>query len=335
MTLDNSITDVAGIRVGQVQRAGRGWLTGTTVVLCPPGTVGAVDVRGGAPGTRETDALALGNLVDGPTAICLTGGSAFGLSAADGVMTWLEERRRGFFVGDSDICVPIVPAAVIFDLARGGNVMNRPDRDFGYRACDRAARRVIEGSVGAGTGARAGGLRGGVGTASVLVGAHTVVAALAVMNPAGSMVNPATGVPWAADCLIDQELALRAPTRADVRAAAPGTATPEVSLNTSLVVIATNAALSKPECQRLATVAHDGLAIAVRPVHTLSDGDTCFAIATGERPLPDELVRHRGVNDILSVAATTVARAAVRALALAEPHGDIRSYRSRYPSATA
>ena len=329
----NSITDVAGITVGHVQRRGRGWLTGTTAVLCPEGTVGACDVRGGAPGTRETDALGLGNLVDGPTAIVLTGGSAFGLVAADGAMRWLAEHERGYRVTEAAYVVPIVPAAVIFDLARGGNVANRPDATFGYEACRRATQRVPEGVVGAGTGARAGSLKGGLGTASVRLADGTIVAALAVMNPVGTMVNSATGMPWGAECLLPGELGLRAPRRAEVVAAQRAAAAPVATFNTSLIVIATDAALSKPECQRLATVAHDGLAITVRPVHTLVDGDTCFAVATGTRALDPELPRHRAVNDVLSVAATTVARAAVRALVLASSVAGIEAYRDRYPSA--
>ena len=192
----NDLTDVSGIRVGHHHRIGRGWRTGTTVVLPPAGTVGAVDVRGGGPGTRETDALDPRNLVAHVHAVCLTGGSAYGLSAADGVMAWLEEHGVGHLVGDDPTrVVPIVPTAVLFDLGRGGQYRHRPDPSFGRAAAAAAARGrrpapVVEGSVGAGAGASAGGAAGGVGSASAVLPDGTTVAALVAVNAAGGVFDP-------------------------------------------------------------------------------------------------------------------------------------------------
>ena len=196
----DDLTDVRGVRVGHHQRDGRGWLTGVTVVVPPTRTVGAVDARGGAPGTRETDALDPRNVVAHVDAVVLSGGSAYGLAAADGVMAWLEEQRRGVQVGPTRAyVVPIVPAAVIFDLGRAGHFGHRPDASFGRAAVattalapPRAAR-VGQGSVGAGTGARAGGLKGGVGSASVVVDNGVTVAALVVVNAAGGTVDRRSG----------------------------------------------------------------------------------------------------------------------------------------------
>lgn len=206
----NSITDVGGIRVGHYQRLdpdaslGAGWACGVTVVLPPPGTVGAVDCRGGAPGTRETDLLDPANSVRFVDALLLAGGSAYGLAAADGVMRWLEEHRRGVAM-DSGV-VPIVPGAVIFDLPVGGWNC-RPTADFGYSACAAAGVDVAVGTVGVGVGARAGALKGGVGTASATLQSGVTVGVLAVVNAAGNVVDPATGLPWMADLV--GEFALR------------------------------------------------------------------------------------------------------------------------------
>ncbi|HYB83010.1 MAG TPA: P1 family peptidase, partial [Mycobacterium sp.] len=193
----NSITDVGGIRVGQYQRldpdasSGAGWACGVTVVLTPPGTVGAVDCRGGAPGTRETDLLDPANTVRFVDAVLLAGGSAYGLAAADGVMRWLEERERGVAM-DGGV-VPIVPGAVIFDLPVGGWDC-RPTAEFGYLACESAGRAMAVGSVGAGVGARAGVLKGGVGTASTALPSGVTVGAVVVVNSAGDVVDRATGL---------------------------------------------------------------------------------------------------------------------------------------------
>src|SRR4029079_4405081 len=191
------ITDVPGILVGHHHRRGRGWRTGTTVVRVEGGAMASCDVRGGGPGTRETDLLDPTAMIDRVQAICLSGGSAYGLAAAHGVMRWHEGHHAGFPVGPQPgHVVPIVPAAVIFDLGRGGAFANRPNDEFGFRACAAArSGAVAMGSVGAGTGAVAGGLQGGVGTASVTLDNGMVVGALAVVNSAGQVISPATGLP--------------------------------------------------------------------------------------------------------------------------------------------
>jgi len=260
------ITRVRGIRVGHsTDLAG---LTGCSVVLCPPNTVGSVDVRGGAPGTRETDALRPGTLVQEVHAVLLTGGSAFGLAAADGVERWLEERGIGFDVGVAR--VPMVPAAVLFDLAVG-DPKARPDAAAGYLACDAANDGdVPEGSVGAGTGATVAknprpdlGWKGGMGNAAVEDG-EVMVAALVAVNALGAIVED-DGTPIAEN-------------RGDPDAEPliwPGA-------NTTLGVVATNAVLSKERAQLLAQAAHEGFTRAIKPSHTIYDGDTVFSLATGE-----------------------------------------------------
>jgi L-aminopeptidase/D-esterase-like protein len=259
------ITQVEGIRVGHVTDLEG--LTGCTVVLCPPGTVGSGEVRGGAPGTRETDLLRPGMLVEEVHAVLLAGGSAFGLAAADGVMRYLEERGIGF---DADVAkVPIVPAAVLFDLGVG-DPSARPNADAGYEACEAATGGLVaEGSVGAGTGATVAKIRGlshamkgGVGSAGieedgVIVGALFAVNALGeIVDDDGNVLVGARG---------GDEDAPEGP--------APG--------NTTIGVVATNAKLSKERANLLALAAHDGLARAIRPSHTIWDGDTVFTLATG------------------------------------------------------
>jgi len=334
------LSDVLGIRVGHASRSSRGWATGTTVVLLPPGTVGGVDVRGGGPGTRETDLLHPTATVSEIHAICLTGGSAYGLAAATGVMDYLESRRIGFRVGpEPHAVVPIVPAAVIFDLGRGGQFGNRPDTDFGRRAAAAArAAPATQGAVGAGTGARAHGLQGGVGSASVTIridldnvgSVSIVVAALAVVNSSGSVIDGATGMPWMAG-----GLRLRRPNTTDlsVLRAYLSDATP--ALNTTIGVVATTASLTKAECSRLATVAHDGLARAIRPVHSMLDGDTIFAVATGRDPLAPagDRARNALLNSLLIAAADCFAVACTNAITFAEGNGQALTYRDLCPSA--
>lgn len=277
-----AITDVAGISVGHHDRLdadatlGTGWACGTTVVLPPPGTTGAVDVRGGAPGSRETDLLDPANSVRYVDAVVLTGGSAYGLAAADGVMTWLEEQGRGVAMDGG--LVPIVPSAVIFDLPVGG-WQCRPTAEFGYRAADAATTDVAVGTVGAGVGARAGVLKGGLGTASLrLDDIGVTVGAIVAVNSAGNVADPTTGLPWQTD--LGAQFSLTAPPSTEVAAFAARDA--ELSpLNTTIAVVATDAALSKAACRRVAVAAQDGLARTIRPAHTPLDGDTVFALATG------------------------------------------------------
>ncbi|WP_284986486.1 P1 family peptidase [Arthrobacter sp. fls2-241-R2A-172] len=321
----NAITDVAGVRVGHVQRVGDGWLSGVTVVLPPPGTVGSVDVRGGGPGTHETDALDPTTLVSTVDAVVLTGGSAFGLASAHGAQAWCEEQGRGFAVPGT--VVPIVPAAAIFDLGRGGDVRARPDADMGYQAAaaafasgEHAA--VGRGNVGAGTGAviARGQYKGGVGTSSIELDGGVIVGAIAVVNALGSPVFPAAGPKPSARSVVPP---------LDARGRVP--AQPQ-GLNTTLVVIATNAILDVAECKRTASAGHAGLARALDPSHTLADGDTVFALATGAVGLDrsNEQARQVSLITLQSAAAEAVRLAILDGVLAAEsvstPAGDFPAF---------
>ncbi len=300
---------IPGVLVGHHHRVEPGWNTGTTVVLVPGGAVGAVDGRGGAPGTRETDLLDPANLVQQVHAICLSGGSAYGLAAADGVMRWLSERSIGFQVGaQPHHVVPIVPGAVIFDLPMS-DWGNRPDSSFGYEACAAAAEEFALGCVGAGAGARVGSLKGGVGTFSTTVGEHHI-GALAVVNAAGELVDRSTGLPWLPALGIEPvALPQRKPD----------------GLNTTIGVVAVDAALSKAECQRLAMAAQDGLARAVRPAHSMFDGDTVFALATGARPLAEPRVF--ALDALCAAAADVFAEAVVSGAREATTVNGVQAFR--------
>ncbi|MFD8818082.1 P1 family peptidase [Streptomyces sp. NPDC059627] len=327
------------MRVGHANRSGEGWLTGTTVVLAPEGgAVAAVDVRGGGPGTKETDALDPRNLVQRAEAIVLTGGSAYGLDAASGVMAWLEERGRGVRVGpDPAHVVPVVPAACVFDLGRGGDFRARPDAATGRAAVEAAAASepgapVPVGCVGAGTGAVAGAVKGGVGSASTVLDSGITVAALVVANAAGAVLDPGTGALYGelfqGRVEYPEERVHEAARRRLAETAAANGLPP---LNTTLAVVATDAELSKAQAQKLAGTAHDGIARAVRPVHLLHDGDTVFALATGARPLGAGPL---ALNEILAAGADLVTRAIVRAVRAAEsvdgPGGVWPSYAELY-----
>ena len=279
--MHNAITDIDGIEVGHHTDLAHG--TGCTVVLCRQGAIGGVDVRGGAPGTRETDLLHPSNQVQQLQAILLTGGSAYGLAAADGVMRYLEEQGIGYPVGHQRS--PIVPAAVLFDLnLKTGSV--RPGPDDGFRACqDAASGALLQGTAGAGTGATVGkalGLaratKGGIGTASIALPGGILVAALVAVNAYGGVVDHRTGQVVAGPrCETgggfhdSNELLIEG--RSASRSVLPGE-------NTSIGVVATNASLSKAQANYLARISHDGLALTIRPCHTPRDGDTMFAMAT-------------------------------------------------------
>ncbi|MBP2476734.1 L-aminopeptidase/D-esterase-like protein [Crossiella equi] len=337
----NALTDVPGLLVGQYERLGGGWATGTSVVLAPEGAVGAVDVRGGGPGTRETDLLDPSHLVQRVNAICLTGGSAYGLAAADGVMRHLGERHQGVPVGPTpEQVVPIVPAAVLFDLWRG-DWGNRPDAEFGLRACAAAADGpVAQGTVGAGTGAAAGWLKGGLGTASAVLADGTVLGALVAANPKGDVLSP-DGLPWAWHLGLPGEFPLRAPSPAELAAANALRTPAESRLNTTIGVIATDATLTKAEARRLAVVAHDGLARAVRPVHSIFDGDTFFALSTARRDLADadpvfgDAARAARLDELCTVAADVVSRAITHAVLHATGLPGLPAYRELFPSVVA
>jgi L-aminopeptidase/D-esterase-like protein len=412
----NSLVDVAGLRVGHAHRVGGGHRTGTTVVLTPlEGAVAGVDVRGAAPGTRETELLDPRNLVERVHAVVLTGGSAYGLAAASGVMDRLADAGIGFPVAGG--VVPIVPAAVIFDLGRGGTFRAVPDAGLGTAAYDAAttphppipdggtppplagpggtllpdvgnahahphlrgtetpdggdvrtrlhvrgaetsdggdlhtrlslggtatqnggrpsppssqgtASPTASGSIGAGTGAMAGGMAGGVGTASAVLPDGSTVAALVVANPVGSVLDPADGTLAGARYGLPGEFDhLRPPTRQEIEAWKPEK-TP--SFNTTIGVVATDRTLTKAQCGKLAAVAHDGLARAIRPAHTMTDGDTIFALAACARPAPtqDEF------QDVLAAAADVFSRAVAHAILAATGREGAPAYLDVFPSAT-
>ncbi|WP_456509349.1 P1 family peptidase [Arthrobacter sp. TE12231] len=361
MKATGAITDVAGIRVGHVQKSADGWLSGVTVVLPPPGTVGSVDVRGGGPGTHETDALDPTTLSSTVDAVVLTGGSAFGLAAAHGAQRWCEENGRGFAVPGG--LVPIVPAAAIFDLGRGGDFTARPGDAMGYAATAAAGARanghdVDRGNVGAGTGAAIGRgtYKGGVGTASITLDSGVVVAALAVVNALGLpfIASPQQTEPgsvrlsWGHDggvpspslrgegaggdegASTQRVSAVGAEGEAEAAGYGPGATAPP--LNTTLVVVATDAVLDKSECKRTASAAHAGLARALNPSHTLADGDTVFALATGAVALDRSTAAARQISLItLQSAAADVVRLAIldgieRAEAVTTPAGTLGAY---------
>lgn len=324
MPLTNTLADVPGIHVGHAQDLEA--FTGCTVVLCEAGAVGGVDQRGGAPGTRETDLLRPMRLVEKVHAVVLAGGSAFGLDAASGVMKYLEERQIGYETGVARI--PIVPAAILFDLALGRADV-RPDAQMGYRACLAASvAPPPQGNVGAGAGASVGKILGmaqavkaGVGMASVPAGGEVIVSALAAVNALGDVVDPASGriiagarnpvpggAPFADTLAILRETASRKMPLQPPRG------------NTIIGVVATNARLTKEQANKVAEMAHDGLARAVRPAHTLYDGDTIFALATG--------AVEADVNAVGSFAAEAFAQAILQAVLMAEPAGGLPAARN-------
>ena len=306
--LHDALTDVAGLSVGHFTHPARA--TGCSVVLCPEGAVAGVDVRGGAPGPRATDLLAPENLVERVHAILLSGGSAFGLAAADGVMRWLEERGHGFEVGK--VRVPIVPAAVLFDLWQG-DVSIRPDAAAGYAACAAASRaKPAQGNVGAGAGAAVGKLfgieramKGGIGSASVCVGG-IAVAALVAVNATGDVIDPADGSVLAGARTAHESRHLLHSTAALLRGDVPPRM--QAGMATTIGVVATDARLSKAQCRKLAGMAHDGLARCIAPAHTPYDGDTLFALATGGSGIEANLAW------VGTLAAEAVARAVISAI---------------------
>ena len=329
MALQNTITDVPGIRVGHAHDGEA--ITGCTVVLCPQGAVGGVDQRGGAPGTRETDLLGPMHLVNKVHGVLLTGGSAFGLDAATGVMRFIEEQGVGF---DAHVAkVPIVPAAVLFDLEIGRADV-RPDAAMGYLACQNASKDPPqEGNVGAGMGAKvgsilgmAGAMKSGIGSASRDLGGEAVVGALIAVNAFGDVVDPASG-----EILAGARPAKLGPMRlggdarfADTLSVMKGMAG-KLALrfasrgNTVIGVVATNAQLTKEEVNKVAQMAHDGIARAIRPAHTMLDGDTLFALSTGGKSVD--------VNIVGAYAAEVVAEAIVRAVWAAESLGGLPAAR--------
>lgn len=312
------ITDVAGIKVGHYTDVSAA--TGCTVVLCEQGAVGGVDVRGSAPGTRETDLLGPTYHVNEVHAVLLSGGSAFGLDAASGVVRYLEERGIGYDAGVAK--VPIVPAAILFDLGIGDGKI-RPGPDEGYAACEKAAAgSVEEGSVGAGTGATVGKVmgverrvKGGIGTASMKLEDGLVVGAVVAVNSIGGVYDPETGNVVAGPrgddgAMLDSIMIITSADYRDPRRRLRET-------NTTIGVVATNARLDKAQANKLASIAHDGIALSVRPAHLMGDGDTLFALSTGTH------VGEFEIDQVLAVGVQCVARAIVSGVKMAKGIGGV------------
>ena len=325
MNLTNAITDVRGIEVGHAQDTEA--LTGCTVILCRKGAVAGVDVRGGAPGTRETDLLNPVNLVEKVHAVVLSGGSAYGLDAASGVMKYLEEKKIGFNTGAAK--VPIVPSAILYDL-NIGRADVRPDSAMGYSAASSASSQTpAEGNVGAGTGASVGKMFGanlatksGVGTASMKIGGGIVVGALVAVNAWGDVVDPQTN-----EIIAGLRSGKVGPMRAGGREYFADTLAMmkkpvgrgllgfASSANTVIGVVATNAKLTKAQATKVAQMAQDGIARTIRPAHTMLDGDVIFALSTGSRKADTSIIG--------AFAAETMANAIIRAAKMAKPAGGL------------
>lgn len=326
----NLITDVPGLLVGQAEDAHA--RTGVTVLTGEKPFAAAVDMRGGAPGTRETDALDPSNLAGFADAIVLSGGSVYGLDAASGAMAWLAAKGRGYKLRPEAPPAPIVPAAILFDLANGGDKnwgMEPPYRALGIKACESAREAFALGNAGAGLGAAAGIYKGGIGSASALTDDGIAVGALAAANSVGSPLIPGTDVFWA--FLFEQDgefggrrlgasfknVPLDLPD--DMKGAA------RARENTMIAIVATDADVTRNELKRIAIMAQDGMARAVRPAHTQFDGDTVFAVSTAQRALTGE--RERQVLFLGSLAADCLARAIARGVYEAQTLGALRSYR--------
>ncbi|MCS0496023.1 P1 family peptidase [Ancylobacter sp. MQZ15Z-1] len=331
----NLITDVAGLKVGNATDLALA--SGVTAIVFDEPTVASVDVRGGGPGTRETDLLAPDETVGAIHALCLSGGSAFGLDSAAGVMAALAERGIGFPVGDAR--VPIVPGAVLFDLINGGDKewgRFPPYRELGYAAANAAAIDFALGTAGAGTGATTATLKGGLGSASMVAASGHVVGALVAVNACGAT-NVGEGPHfWAAPFEREAEfggLGLPSPLPDLPSRPALKGLPPEVEpaiANTTIAVVATDAVLTKAQCKRLAVMAHDGYARAIWPVHTPLDGDTIFAAATGKHALADPVFDLALIGSaVVATLARACARAVYEATALPQP-GTLPSWRARW-----
>ncbi|NNF98650.1 MAG: P1 family peptidase [Desulfobacteraceae bacterium] len=309
----NGLNDVDGLRTGHYSNEKSA--CGVTVVLCEDGAVAGVDVRGAAPGTRETDLLSPQNLVQQIHTLVLSGGSVFGLAAADGVVRWLSEKGIGFPLDDVHVA-PIVPAAVLYDLGRGEVFIPAIDSGWGRSACENASGgKISMGCVGAGTGALSGNIKGGLGTASAILDTGITVAALVAVNSLGSVVNPATGRFWEVELGIGNEFGHRSGRQVVL----PPPPFGEPAKNTSIGVVATDAVLTKVQAQKIAQMAHDGLGRAIRPCHTMFDGDALFCMSTGKKNLSDtkgffDMVHAAAINEIGHAAADCVSRAVIHAI---------------------
>jgi L-aminopeptidase/D-esterase-like protein len=331
----NGITDVEGLLVGHYHQ--REAACGVTVIICPQGAVTGVDVRGSAPGTRETDLLDPVNLVEKTQAVVLSGGSVYGLAASDGVVRWLAEKGMGFpleATGETEKSkthvAPIVPAATLYDLGRGVQFVPPIDTAWGRKACQAANSQAVPmGCVGAGTGARSGAIKGGVGSASVVLGSGITVAAIVAVNSLGSVVDPDTGALWEGRLEIDGEFGDLGQRRVKLPASPETTSSGK---NTTIGVVATDAALTKVQAKKIAQMAHDGMARAIRPAHTMFDGDTIFCMATGQQDLPEQSGFFTGaaaqaVSELGHAAADCMTRAIIHGILAAESMGSLTAFR--------
>jgi L-aminopeptidase/D-esterase-like protein len=328
----NSITDVPNLKVGNYTRSDSGYRTGTTVIRTERGATSGYSQMGGAPGTKETDLLKPGGLLRAVVqAIVLSGGSAYGLDATTGVMRWMEEHGFGVPIGNGGV-VPIVPAAILMDLGRGGNFKRRPDAEFGYKAAAAATNAPIKsGRVGMGMGAG-----WGMGTASVKLSNGYTVAAIVGVNPAGSPVDPNTCLPYGLFLEMNNEFNLVQPSASECKSAATGRGGPNdgsdhAVTNTTIAVVATDAPMEDVEVGRMATVADAGLARSIRPIFGIGDGDTVFGLAT---TAPTHKLTQADLSAIYDAAADVLGRAVVHAVVDSHQVGSSRvGYCEQYPSA--
>jgi L-aminopeptidase/D-esterase-like protein len=326
----NSITDVPGIKVGHHTRSDSGYRSGTTVIRTEKGATAGYSQMGGAPGTKETDLLKPGGQVRAVQAIVLSGGSAFGLDAATGVMQWMEERNFGVRVAGG--VVPIVPAAILMDLGRGGIFKKRPDASFGYKAAEAATTAPVQsGRIGMGMGAG-----WGMGTASVKLSNGYTVAAIVGLNPAGSPLDPRTCLPYGSFLELGDEFNLVQPKAEECTAAATGRGGPNdgsdnAPRNTTIALVATDAPLLDLEAERMAQIANAGLARSIRPIHGIGDGDTVFGMATTP---PTTSMSNADLQAIFNAGADVLGRAVVHAVLMSKQVGNSRAgYCQQYPSA--
>lgn len=324
----NSITDVPGIKVGHYDQSTGGYRTGTTVIRTESGATAGYSQMGGAPGTKETDLLKPGGQVRAVQAIMLSGGSAFGLDASSGVMRWMEEHKYGVPVMGG--VVPIVPAAILMDLGRGGDFSKRPDASFGYKATEAATSAPVKsGRVGAGMGAG-----WGLGTASVKLSNGWTVGAIVALNPAGSPLDPTTCLPLGLMLELEKEFNLVPPKAQEctppARGGAPGSSE-EAPFNTTIALVATDAPLLDLEAERMAVIANDGLARTVRPIHGIGDGDTVFGLATTNNT---RQLTNAELGAVFNAAADALGRAVIHAVVDSKQVGTSRvGYCQQYPSA--
>jgi L-aminopeptidase/D-esterase-like protein len=327
----NSITDVPNLKVGMYTRTDSGYRTGTTVIRTEHWATAGYSQLGGAPGTKETDLLKPGGEVRAVNAIVLSGGSAYGLDAATGVMRWMEEHGYGVPIGKAGV-VPIVPAAILMDLGRGGNFKKRPDAEFGYKAAEAASNAPIKsGRIGAGMGAG-----WGLGTASVKLSNGYTIGAIVAVNPAGSPVDPSTCLPYGLFLEMDHEFNLVQPSASECKTAVAGRGGPHdgsdhAVTNTTIAVVATDAPLEDLEAERMAIVADAGYARSIRPIFGIGDGDTIFGLATTP---PNHTLTNADLQEIFQAAADVVGRAVVHAVVDSHQVGSSRvGYCEEYPSA--